>query len=272
MIPLRTRSLVGLLPLIAVEVLEQEQIDKLPGFAKRMNWFLEHRPELAKIIAFANPCPHHEHRILAIPSRERLERTLRYMLDETEFISPFGLRSVSRVHQEQPYVFRVGNDEHRVNYTPGEGNTYLFGGNSNWRGPIWFPINYLIIEALERYHHFYGDGLKVECPVGSGNMLNLKEVAHELSRRHAHLFLQKENGARPCHGADARYADSPHWNELALFYEYFHADTGRGCGASHQTGWASLAVRCLESIKEPPRPTTESPKPARVLEPAEALS
>jgi hypothetical protein len=250
MIPLRTRSLVGLMPLIAVEVLEQEQIDKLPGFAKRMKWFLEHRPDLAKSITFANPCPHHEHRILAIPSRERLERTLRYMLDETEFLSPYGLRSVSRVHKDQPYVFRVGGDEHRVDYTPGEGNTYLFGGNSNWRGPIWFPINYLLIEALERYEHFYSDALKVECPAGSGNMMNLKEVAQELSRRHARLFLPNENGTRPVHGEDARYATNPHWNELALFYEYFHADTGRGCGASHQTGWTALAVRCLEQIKE----------------------
>lgn len=271
-IPLRTRSLVGLLPLIAVEVLEQEHIDKLPGFEKRMKWFIDHRPDLAKSITMCTSCAHHEHRILAIPSRERLERTLRYMLDETEFLSPFGLRSVSRVHKDQPYVFRVGNDEHRVDYTPGEGNTYLFGGNSNWRGPIWFPINYLIIEALERYHHFYGDGLKVECPAGSGNMVNLKEVAHELSRRHARLFLANENGARPCHGADARYADDPHWNKLALFYEYFHADTGRGCGASHQTGWTSLAVRCLESIKEPPHTAVEI-KPDRLRpELAEALS
>jgi hypothetical protein len=249
MIPLRTRSLVGLMPLIAVEVLEQEQIDRLPGFAKRMKWFLEHRPDLARSITFASPCPHHEHRILAIPSRERLERTLRYMLDETEFLSPYGLRSVSRVHREHPYVFRVGGDEHRVDYTPGEGNTYLFGGNSNWRGPIWFPINYLLIEALERYHHFYGDALRVECPTGSGTMLSLKQVAQELSRRHARLFLPDASGARPCHGADTRYAGDPHWNELALFYEYFHADTGRGCGASHQTGWTALATRCLESIK-----------------------
>jgi hypothetical protein len=270
MIPLRTRSLVGLMPLIAVEVLEQEQIDKLPGFAKRMKWFLEHRPDLAKSITFANPCPHHEHRILAIPSRERLERTLRYMLDETEFLSPYGLRSVSCIHKDQPYVFRVGGDEHRVDYTPGEGNTYLFGGNSNWRGPIWFPINYLLIEALERYDHFYGDALKVECPTGSGNMMNLKEVAQELSRRHARLFLPDENGARPVHGGDQRYATNPHWNELALFYEYFHADTGRGCGASHQTGWTALAVRCLENIKEQ-RPAAERVESALRPELAEAL-
>ncbi len=269
--PLRTRSLVGLLPLIAVEVLEQEQIDKLPGFAKRMKWFLENRPDLARSITFANPCPHHEHRILAIPSRERLERTLRYMLDETEFLSPYGLRSVSRVHQDQPYVFRVGHDEHRVDYTPGEGNTYLFGGNSNWRGPIWFPINYLLIEALERYDHFYGDSLKVACPAGSDNLMTLKEVAQELSRRHARLFLPNGTGARPCHGADERYATDPHWKGLALFYEYFHADTGRGCGASHQTGWTALAVRCLANIRVEDRPVVGrraelAPHPEPVLE------
>jgi hypothetical protein len=248
MLPLRTRSLVGLLPLIAVEVLEEEQIRKLPGFARRMQWFLEHRPELAECITFCQACPHHVHRILAIPTRQRLERTLRYMLDEAEFLSPYGLRSVSRIHREHPYVFRLGGEEHRVDYTPGEGNTYLFGGNSNWRGPIWFPINYLLIEALERYDHFYGEQLQVECPVGSGQRMTLREVAQELSQRHARLFLPDENGARPCHGAAAQYAGDPHWRELALFYEYFHADTGRGCGASHQTGWTALAVRCLEAI------------------------
>jgi hypothetical protein len=275
MIPLRTRSLVGLMPLIAVEVLEQEQIDKLPGFAKRMKWFLENRPDLAKSIAFANPCPHHEHRLLAIPSRERLERTLRYMLDETEFLSPYGLRSVSRIHEHRPYVFGVGDDEHRVDYTPGEGNTHLFGGNSNWRGPIWFPINYLLIEALERYDHFYGDPLRAECPAGSGIMMSLKEIAQELSRRHARIFLPDESGARPVHGEDMRYAMNPHWNKLALFYEYFHADTGRGCGASHQTGWTALAVRCLETIEERRSRANEVTETASLferLETAEALS
>jgi hypothetical protein len=267
MIPLRTRSLVGLLPLIAVEVLEEEQIQKLPGFAKRMRWFIEHRPDLAQCITFCQACPHHAHRILAIPSRDRLERTLRYMLDETEFLSPFGLRSVSRIHAEHPYVFRVNGDEHRVDYTPGEGNTYLFGGNSNWRGPIWFPINYLLIEALERYDHFYGEALQVECPTSSGRTMRLSEVAQELSRRHAQLFLPDDNGARPVHGEDRRYATDAHWRDLALFYEYFHADTGRGCGASHQTGWTALAVRCLEQIKErrasrrPPTAPRNGPSP-----------
>ncbi len=257
-IPLRTRSLVGLLPLIAVEVLEEDQIQALPGFAKRMEWFIEHRPDLARQITWCQQCPHHEHRILAIPSRERLEAALRYMLDETEFLSEYGLRSVSQVHRDHPYVFRVGGDEHRVDYTPGEGNTYLFGGNSNWRGPIWFPINYLLIEALERYGHFYGDALKVECPRGSGQMMNLDEVAAELSRRLGSLFIPDGDGVRPCHGDDQRYARDPHWRDLVLFHEYFHGETGRGCGASHQTGWTALAVRCLEKIEDKPRPSSDS--------------
>ena len=171
MIPLRSRSLVGLLPLIAVEVLEEEKIQRLPGFWKRMKWFIENRPDLASIITWCQSCPRHQHRVLAIPSRERLESVLRYMLRESEFLSPFGIRSVSAVHRDHPYIFRVGDHEYRVDYSPGEGNTYLLGGNSNWRGPIWFPINYLLVEALERYHHFYDGALKVECPVGSGRFL-----------------------------------------------------------------------------------------------------
>jgi hypothetical protein len=246
MIPLRSRSLVGLLPLIAVEVFEEEKIQRLPGFWKRMKWFIENRPDLASIITWCQSCPQHQHRMLAIPSRERLESVLRYMLRESEFLSPFGIRSVSAVHRDHPYIFGVGDHEYRVDYSPGEGNTYLFGGNSNWRGPIWFPMNYLLVEALERYHHFYGGALKVECPVGSGRFLTLGEVANELARRLGNLFLPGGDGARPCHGTDFRYAQDPNWRELLLFHEYFHADTGRGCGASHQTGWTALAVRCLE--------------------------
>jgi hypothetical protein len=188
----------------------------------------------------------HGHRLLAIPSRERLERMLRYMLDENEFLSPYGIRSLSRFHERQPYSFRVDGTVYRVGYEPGESNSGLFGGNSNWRGPIWFPGNYLIIEALERYHHFYGDNLKVEFPTGSGKMLNLQQVADELRARLARLFLPDANGRRPCHGDEPRYATDPHWKDLVLFYEYFHGDNGRGCGASHQTGWTALAARCLE--------------------------
>ena len=190
--------------------------------------------------------------MLAIPTQERLKRALRYMLDENEFLSPFGLRSVSRFHRETPYVFRAGNQEHRVEYVPGESTSYLFGGNSNWRGPIWFPINYLLIEALERYHHFYGDKFKVECPVGSGTMLTLQQVSQELSRRLSSIFLTNQDGRRPCHGLDARFAHDPHWRDLVLFHEYFHGDTGRGLGASHQTGWTALSVKLLEHAHESP--------------------
>jgi len=247
MIPLRTRSLVGLLPLIAVENLETEKINKLPGFKKRMEWFLNYRKDLAQLITYCEVCPSTGNRMLAIPTRQRLQRALRYMLDENEFLSPHGLRSVSRVHREKPYIFRAGNEEHRVDYVPGEGTSYLFGGNSNWRGPIWFPINFLIVEALERYHLFFGEGFKAECPVGSGKMLTLKEVAQELSRRLASIFLPDKDGARPCHGDITKYATDPHWRDLVLFYEYFHGETGRGCGASHQTGWTALAVKLLEN-------------------------
>jgi hypothetical protein len=168
------------------------------------------------------------------------------MLDENEFLSPYGIRSVSKYHERNPYVFRVSGEEFRVDYVPAEGNTGLFGGNSNWRGPIWFPINYLLVEALERYHHFYGDSFQVECPTGSGRMMNLQQVADELRARLANIFLTDQNGRRPCHGDERRYADDPHWKNLALFYEYFHADTGRGVGASHQTGWTALVTRCIE--------------------------
>jgi hypothetical protein len=186
--------------------------------------------------------------MLAIPSRDRLERVLRYLLDEEEFLSPYGIRSLSRYHRDRPYTFRVNGEEYRVDYEPGESTTGLFGGNSNWRGPIWLPINYLLIEALERYHHFYGDGLQVECPTGSGKLMNLKAVAAELSARLARIFLPDARGRRPCHGDDRRYADDPHWRDLALFHEYFHGDTGLGLGASHQTGWTALAARAIEEL------------------------
>jgi len=183
--------------------------------------------------------------LLAIPTRERLERTLRYVLDENEFLSPHGVRSLSRVHLDKPYVFRANSDEYRVRYTPGESDTSLFGGNSNWRGPIWFPLNYLLVEALERYHHFYGDSLRVECPVGSGTMVNLAQAAAEIRHRLGGIFLPDREGNRPCHGEEARYSGDPAWRDLLLFHEYFHGETGQGLGASHQTGWTALAIPIL---------------------------
>jgi hypothetical protein len=248
---LKVRSLVGLIPLLAVEVLEDELIQGLAGFKKRMDWFLEHRADLSQHISYAclleNGAGHYR-RLLAIPSRPRLERVLRYLLDEKEFLSPFGIRSVSRLHQDRPYVFRVNGEEHRVDYEPGESTTALFGGNSNWRGPVWFPLNYLLIEALERYHHFYGDSLRIECPTGSGHLMNLKEVAGELNARLAKIFVPDARGYRPCHGEDHLYAEDPCWRQLVLFHEYFHGETGRGLGASHQTGWTALVIRSLEDV------------------------
>jgi hypothetical protein len=249
-IPLRVRSLVGLVPLFAVEILEEDLLDRLPGFKKRMLWFLKNRRDLATQISYLEVGGRegHRHLLLAIPSRERLTRVLRYLLDEKEFLSDFGIRSLSRVHMDHPYVFKVMGQEYRVDYVPAEGNTGLFGGNSNWRGPIWFPMNYLLVEALERYHHFYGDSFKLECPTGSGHLMTLREVAREIGMRLSRIFLPDGSGRRPVHGEDLRFREDPHWRDLVLFYEYFHADTGRGVGASHQTGWTSLVVKCLEDL------------------------
>ncbi len=248
--------MVGIIPLFAVEILEQDVIDRLPGFKKRLEWFLKHRQDLARHISYCDQdghdgheSPHrHVHRLLAVPSRDRLVRVLRYVLDENEFLAPYGIRALSRYHQDHPYQIHLCGEDHRVDYTPGESNSGLFGGNSNWRGPIWFPVNYLLIEALERYHHFYGDSLQVECPTGSGQMMNLKQVADELSTRLSRLFLPDESGRRPCHGDDTRYADDPHWRDLVLFHEYFHGDTGRGVGASHQTGWTALVASLIQNL------------------------
>ncbi|MEO7086141.1 MAG: glucosidase [Gemmatimonadaceae bacterium] len=248
--PLRVRSLVGVIPLFACELLEDDLIETLPGFQKRLHWFLNNRKDLLRYNSATEVrgFEGHTHRLLAIPSRERLQRVLRYVLDEDEFLSTYGVRSVSRVHRDHPYVFHHGVDEYHVDYVPGEGNTHLFGGNSNWRGPIWFPLNYLLIEALERYDHFFDGDLKVECPVGSGHYLTLEQVARDLDKRLASLFLRDANGRRPCHGNDRRYATDDAWKELVLFHEYFDAETGRGIGASHQTGWTALAALCVERI------------------------
>ena len=246
--PLRIRSMVGIIPLFAVENLEASVIDRLPGFAKRLHWFAENRRDLIQHIAYLEPETQdgHGHRLLAIPSRERLQRVLRYVLDEREFLSPHGVRSLSRVHAGQPFSMDVNGREYRVAYERAESCQGIFGGNSNWRGPVWFPLNFLLIEALERYHHFYGDTLRVECPTGSARWMNLSEVARELSGRLTSLFLPDAEGRRPVHGGERRYRDDPHFRDLALFYEYFDGDDGRGLGASHQTGWTALAANLIE--------------------------
>jgi hypothetical protein len=248
--PLRVRSLVGLVPLFAVEVLEENVIERLPGFRKRMQWFLDNRKDLAGQISYMEykSDENHAHRLLAIPSRERLERVLRYVLDEKEFLSPYGIRSLSQYHQEHPYEFSLGGEEHRVSYVPGESDSGMFGGNSNWRGPIWFPMNYLIIEALERYRHFYRDSLLVEFPTGSGQRMNLAEVSRELAKRLGRIFLPDQDDRLPWQGEERCYRLDPHWQDLILFHEYFHADTGKGLGASHQTGWTALVARIFEDL------------------------
>ncbi|HEY2389014.1 MAG TPA: glucosidase [Candidatus Binatia bacterium] len=249
--PLRLRSIAGLVPLFACEVLDDATIAALPGFRKRLDWFLKNRADLARHTAYVEPAGDaHGRRLLAVPSRQRLERVLRYVLDEREFLGPYGVRSLSRVYEGAPYVFHdAAGGTHEVAYQPAESTTGMFGGNSNWRGPVWFPLNYLLLEALERYHHFYGDTLRVECPVGSGTMCTLDEVAREIGGRLTRLFLPDASGRRPCHGDERRYAEDPAWRDLVLFYEYFHPETGRGLGASHQTGWTALVVRIFEALR-----------------------
>ena len=259
--PLRVRSMVGLIPLFAAEVLDEESINKLSGFRKRMDWFLHHRRDLAKHIAYMSKS-HEAHKLthsedskytvgarnrflLAIPSKERLERVLKYMLNEEEFLGPYGIRSLSRYHLEHPFELPVDGKIYTVKYVPGESDTELFGGNSNWRGPIWLPVNFLIVEALERYALFYGPSFKVECPTGSGNWMDLQQVADEIFTRLLKIFERGPGGHRPVNGGDQRYASDPNWKDLVLFYEYFHGDTGRGIGASHQTGWTALIARIM---------------------------
>ena len=245
--PLKIRSMVGLIPLLAVSVLEQDVIDKLPGFKKRMDWFLSNRTDLYQEISLMESTNDgtHTHRLLAIPTKERLRRVLERMLNESEFLSPHGIRSLSAEHRENPYMLLLDGEQRCVKYEPGESETALFGGNSNWRGPIWFPMNYLLMESLERYHHFYGDDFKIECPAGSGVFMTLREVAHEINRRLCSLFLPDEAGRSAWQGETTIFTEDPNWKGMTWFHEYFDGDTGRGCGALHQTGWTALIARCL---------------------------
>jgi hypothetical protein len=244
--PLRIRSLVGLIPLLAVQTLEPKALGRLTGFRNRLNWFVNHRPDLTGNVACMRTPGNEERRLLAILDGDRLRRVLRIMLDEREFLSPYGIRSISRVHHHQPYSLQVNGATYDVAYEPAESSTGLFGGNSNWRGPIWFPINYLLIEALQKFHHYFGDGFKVECPTGSGTMMTLDEVAADLSRRLSRIFLRDAEGRRPLYTRTETFQRDPDWNELILFHEYFHGDTGAGVGASHQTGWTALVAKLLQ--------------------------
>jgi hypothetical protein len=248
--PLRIRSMVGLIPLFATETLESASVDKLPGFKRRMEWFLQHRKDLTSNVASMKDPGEGERRLLSIVNDRQLRRILRVMLDESEFLSPYGIRALSRAYKDKPFVLPVDGAQYTVAYEPAESTTGLFGGNSNWRGPIWFPVNYLLIESLQKLHHYFGDDFKVECPTGSGVQMTLWEVAAEISQRLTRIFLRDESGVRPAHGPDPRYRNDPHWRDLILFYEYFHGDDGSGVGANHQTGWTGLVAKLLQQSGE----------------------
>jgi hypothetical protein len=249
-VPLKIRSMVGLIPLYAVETLEPEIIDHLRGFKRRLEWFIENRPDLTANVASMSARGDSRRRLLSIVDQEQLRRILKVMLDENEFFSDYGIRALSRVHKDRPYVLPVNGQEYTVRYEPAESTTGLFGGNSNWRGPIWFPVNYLLIESLQKFHHYLGDDFKVECPTGSGTYMTLWEVAAEISKRLTRIFLRNDAGIRPVHGANGFYNSDPNWRDLVLFFEYFHGDDGSGVGANHQTGWTGLVAKMLQQSGE----------------------
>jgi hypothetical protein len=257
--PMKIRSMVGLIPLFAVQTLEPELLDRLPDFKRRLEWFVDNRPDLASNVACMRTEGMNERRLLSIADAHQLRRILRYMLDENEFLSPYGIRAVSRFHREHPYTLKVDGTEHRVDYEPGESSTGLFGGNSNWRGPIWFPVNFLLVESLQKFHYYLGDQFKVECPTGSGKMMTLWEAAAELSRRMTSIFMRDCAGHRPVFGAWKKFQTDPHWRDLVLFHEYFHGDSGAGVGASHQTGWTGLVTKLMQQSGDGQKGAAQDP-------------
>ncbi len=246
MVPLKIRSMVGLIPLFAVETLEPELLDKVPEFKRRLEWFLHYRPDLAALVSHWNEEGRGHRRLLSLLRGHRMKRLLRRMLDETEFLSDYGIRAISKYHDRHPYIFNVNGMDLSVHYLPAESDSGLFGGNSNWRGPIWFPVNYLLIESLQKFHHYYGDDFKIECPTGSGTFVTIDQAATEIARRLTRIFLKDEHGRRPVFSQYPRQQSDEHFRDHVLFYEYFHGDTGRGVGASHQTGWTGLVAKLLQ--------------------------
>jgi hypothetical protein len=240
--------MVGLLSLCASTVFPGDVEERFPGFVPRARAFLERHPHLAANIAPPGRRGYRNRYLLALLSEEKLRRVLARMLDEREFLSPFGIRALSRYHLDNPYVFSVDRAVYRVDYEPAESTSGLFGGNSNWRGPIWFPVNILLLRGLANLYAFYGNDFRVECPTGSGQMMTLFEVMQELGRRLTRIFLRDEQGARPVHGAAHTFQADPHWRDLILFYEYFHGDSGAGLGASHQTGWTGLVAPVIHLL------------------------
>jgi hypothetical protein len=239
-IPLRLFSLVGLFPLFAVEVLEPGTLENCPEFAERLQWVLTHRKDLAALVSYWNVGGQGSRRLLSLLRGSRMKALLRRMLDETAFLSPYGVRSVSRQHLEHPFELELDEQNFKVGYVPGESNSRAFGGNSNWRGPVWMPVNFMLVESLYGFHHYYGDEFRVEYPTGSGVKLSLREIADELSARLTRLFLRGPDGRRPVFGDSPLQQDDPNFRDNILFYEYFNGDTGHGLGASHQTGWTGL--------------------------------
>jgi Glycosyl hydrolase family 63 C-terminal domain len=249
-ISLKVRSMVGLIPLFAVETIEPETLNILPDFNARLEWFIKNRPDLRQNVACMESKGLGARRLLAIVSREKLKLILQKMLDESEFFGDYGIRALSRVHAEHPYNFNINGSQFRVNYEPAESSSGLFGGNSNWRGPVWFPVNFLLIESLQKFHYYLGDDFQVECPTGSGKMMTLWEVAAELSQRLMKIFLRDDSGKRPVYGGTEKFQNDPNWQDFILFYEYFHGDNGAGIGASHQTGWTGLVAKLIQQFGE----------------------
>ncbi|MEO6862073.1 MAG: glucosidase, partial [Microcoleus sp.] len=249
---LKVRSMVGMTLLFAVDTMEADLLQTVPGFKEQIEWFLKNRPELAKNIASMEIPGVGERRLLSITTPEGLRRVLKRLLDENEFLSPYGIRSLSRYHLEHPFIFEWDGTKYQVDYEPAESTTEQFGGNSNWRGPIWFPLNFLLIESLQKYYHYFGDDFKVEFPTGSGVLLNLWEIALQLEQRLNSIFLKGKDGKRPIYGGLEKFHNDPHWGDLILFYEYFHGDNGAGLGASHQTGWTALVAKLIQQVSEKP--------------------
>jgi hypothetical protein len=239
---LKVRSMVGLLPLCAVSVYPEEVLERLPAFAERVRWFIERRTELLVNINPPTRRGVQGRRLLSLMNDENLRRVLARLLDPNEFLSDYGIRSLSRYHAEHPFIFRLRGQEYRVSYLPAESDSGMFGGNSNWRGPIWIPVNVMIIRALIQLYSYYGDEFKVECPTGSGRWMTLFEVYQELSGRLIRMFTRNEQGQRPVYGGTRKFQDDPNWRDHVLFYEYFHGDNGAGLGASHQTGWTGVVA------------------------------
>jgi len=257
-IRLKVRSMVGLIPLFAVMTLDSEVLEKLPDFKGRLEWFINHRTRLKKNVACMETKGVGARRMLAlcyvtideVESQDKLRRILEKLLDETEFFSEYGIRALSRFHKDNPYTFYVNGDDNKVSYEAAESSSALFGGNSNWRGPIWMPVNYLLIESLQKFHHYLGNDFKVECPTGSGNMMNLWEVSQEISSRLTSIFLKGIDHKRPLYGGIEQFQHDPHWQDLILFHEYFHGDNGAGIGANHQTGWTGLVAKLIQQSGE----------------------